>query len=51
MVKVYVRAIEAGKISINNVPDYWKAQVKAVFDEKLKNGEIVLEEYNRYISS
>lgn len=49
MVKIYVRSIIAGKITIKDIPDYWKEQVKVILDKKLENNEITQENYNNYI--
>lgn len=54
MVKIYVRSIIAGKLTVNGdpgVPEYWKADVIAVFDEKLENGEITQDQYDQYMGN
>ena len=32
MAKIYYRQIKAGKITIDDVPDHWKAAVQALLD-------------------
>lgn len=49
MVKIYIRQIKAGKMTVADVPAYWHDDVKAAFDEMLANGEITEEEYAAYM--
>lgn len=50
MVNLYVKKIMAGTYSFSKVPNTWKAQVKAVFDQKLADGLITQEQYDQYIN-
>lgn len=50
MVNLYVKNIMAGKYTFAKVPSIWKAQVKAVFDQKLADNVITQEEYDQYIN-
>lgn len=49
MIKIYVRQITAGKMTVADVPAYWRSGVKAVFDEMLENGEITQDQYDAYM--
>ena len=40
MAKIYLRQIKAGKMTIDDVPEYWRAQVEKLLEEdKAKEAE------------
>lgn len=49
MVKIYVKQIIAGKMTVSEVPSKWLEEVTSVFDEMLENNEITEADYYRYM--
>jgi len=40
MIALWVKTLISGRRIFNDVPERYKAKIKSILDEKLKNGEI-----------
>lgn len=49
MVKLYVKNIMSGRITLENVPTIYKDKVEAALREKFVKGEITEAQLNRYL--
>lgn len=49
MVKLYVKNIINGKITLDKVPAVYKAKVEKALQEKFDNGEITQQQLNKYL--